>query len=156
MQVRIKFTTVNTGACTINLNSLGAKSIKLLDGTDPLDGDISAGKTYTLSYDGTNFVLQSVAIRSTDAIAITGTDILRFITPKQAKDNYLLLTKNIAISRDDNVASGTVTYTHGLGRIPKNISVSFVRSSDTALRSDGGYDGSGNSCLYSWYNSGHV
>ena len=25
----------NTGACTVNVNSLGAKSIKMIDGTDP-------------------------------------------------------------------------------------------------------------------------
>ena len=70
MKVRVKFTTANTGACSLNLNSLGAKNIKLIDGTDPLDGDIAASGIYEFVYDGTNMVLQSVAIRA------TGTDSL--------------------------------------------------------------------------------
>ena len=46
----------NTGACTINFNGLGAKSIKLIDGTDPHDGAIQAS-IVDIEYDGTNFVL---------------------------------------------------------------------------------------------------
>lgn len=48
---------LNTGACTINVNSLGAKSIKLLDGSDPHAGAISPDKLAHLWYDGTNFIL---------------------------------------------------------------------------------------------------
>ena len=47
----------NTGACTINFNSLGAKSIKMLDGSDPADSNILAGAIVDLIYDGTNFIL---------------------------------------------------------------------------------------------------
>jgi len=54
----VKFNTVNTGACTINVNAKGAKSIKRKDGQDPLDGDIAAGDIRQIIYDGTNFVLQ--------------------------------------------------------------------------------------------------
>ena len=35
--IRFKANTVNTGACTINVNSLGAKSIKLRDGSNPIN-----------------------------------------------------------------------------------------------------------------------
>jgi hypothetical protein len=84
MMVRVKFDTVNTGACSLNLNSLGAKSIKLIGGSDPLDGDIATAGTYNLVYDGTNFVLQSVAVRATDAIASAGTSTITYVTPKQA------------------------------------------------------------------------
>lgn len=35
MLLPCKFTTTNTGACSININSLGAKNIKTLDGNDP-------------------------------------------------------------------------------------------------------------------------
>jgi hypothetical protein len=62
MLVRIKFTTANTGACTINLNGLGAKSIKTSAVADPGDGTISAGLIADLIYDGTNFVIQSCEI----------------------------------------------------------------------------------------------
>ena len=87
MMVRVKFDTVNTGACSLNLNSLGAKSIKLIDGSDPLDGDIAAGSTNDLVYDGTNFVLQSVAVRASSSDATTGTNTLKFMTPSTTKDS---------------------------------------------------------------------
>jgi hypothetical protein len=48
------------GAATLNVSSLGAKSIKLSDGTtDPRAGDLVAGGLYNLWYDGTNFRLLS-------------------------------------------------------------------------------------------------
>lgn len=53
----IKFTNGNTGASTLNLNGLGAKSI-VKNGNIPLTiGDIMAGQILCLAYDGTNFQL---------------------------------------------------------------------------------------------------
>lgn len=47
----------NTGAVTINLNSLGAKSITK-QGTTPLvAGDLVSGQVYLIEYDGTRFQL---------------------------------------------------------------------------------------------------
>lgn len=57
MVVFIKFTNANTGAATLNLNSLGAKSITHLDGTALVAGDIAAGMIGIFSYDGTNLQL---------------------------------------------------------------------------------------------------
>lgn len=54
-----KFTTANTGACSINIDSLGAKSIKTVDGNDPQDGVIRANSVHVLVYDGTNFVVMT-------------------------------------------------------------------------------------------------
>ena len=57
LAVKIKFSNANTGAATLNLNSLGAKSI-VKDASTALDsGDIAAGSTHWLIYDSTNFVL---------------------------------------------------------------------------------------------------
>lgn len=53
---QFKADVANTGACTLNINALGAKSIKLADGGDPLTGDIQASVVDVI-YDGTNFVL---------------------------------------------------------------------------------------------------
>jgi hypothetical protein len=51
----VKFTNANTGAATLNLNAIGAISIKK-SGTDALSaGDIAAGQVLQLFYDGTNF-----------------------------------------------------------------------------------------------------
>lgn len=57
MRVFLNVTTTNTGAATLNLNSLGAKDIqKGTAGTTALSAsDLIAGKVYTLIYDGTRF-----------------------------------------------------------------------------------------------------
>lgn len=57
VSVFIKFSNANTGASTLNLNSLGAKTIKKNGGAALVSGDISAGTIYALTYDGTDFYL---------------------------------------------------------------------------------------------------
>lgn len=51
----IIFTNANTGTSTININTLGAKSLKKDVSTDLASGDISSGQSYIIVYDGTNF-----------------------------------------------------------------------------------------------------
>tara|TARA_R110000868_G_scaffold234542_1_gene488243 strand:- start:580 stop:2007 length:1428 start_codon:yes stop_codon:yes gene_type:complete len=59
MRLNVKVVTANTGAATLNANSLGAKSI-VKDVSTALDtGDILAGQIITVQYDGTNFVITS-------------------------------------------------------------------------------------------------
>lgn len=62
MRVYLKTNTANTGACTLNLNALGAKNLKkYLNGSmvDPETGDLLAGMISEWVYDGTQFILQS-------------------------------------------------------------------------------------------------
>lgn len=59
MMMSFKANTANTGACTLNVNGLGAKSIKKLHDQDPVTGDIESGQIVTVVYDGTNFQMQS-------------------------------------------------------------------------------------------------
>ena len=59
MDIAFKATNANTGASTINVNSLGAISIKRFDGAALLSGDIAAGGMIECRYDGTNFVMMS-------------------------------------------------------------------------------------------------
>jgi hypothetical protein len=47
----------NTGACTVNVDGLGAKSIVRADSSTPSAGDLPAGGIAELRYDGTNFVM---------------------------------------------------------------------------------------------------
>jgi len=47
----------NTGACTLNINSIGAGDIKNQAGGDPVDSHIDANSFVMVAYDGTNFVL---------------------------------------------------------------------------------------------------
>jgi hypothetical protein len=58
LRVTVKFTNANTGASTLNINSLGAKSIVKAGGTALSSGNLKANGVYTLVYDGTNFQLQ--------------------------------------------------------------------------------------------------
>src|SRR6185437_1623093 len=51
----IKFTNANTGAATLNLNSLGAIPLKKNVSTALSAGDIAAGQIVCVAYDGTNF-----------------------------------------------------------------------------------------------------
>jgi len=60
---RFKANTANTGPCTINFNSLGAKTIKKAPGgitTDLDTNDIRVGQWVDLVYDGTNMQMQSL------------------------------------------------------------------------------------------------
>lgn len=56
---QFKANTVNTGACTLNVNSLGAKTIKKNYNVDLGDAEIKANQIVTVIYDGTNFQLLS-------------------------------------------------------------------------------------------------
>ena len=51
--------TANTGACTLNVSQLGAKSLKSLHDQDPADNYIEAGSIVHCVYDGTNFQILS-------------------------------------------------------------------------------------------------
>ncbi|MEW6039933.1 MAG: hypothetical protein AB1633_00230 [Elusimicrobiota bacterium] len=59
MVIHFKANTANTGACTLNVNSLGAKTIKKNYNSDLADNDIKAGQFVSVIYDGTNFQLLS-------------------------------------------------------------------------------------------------
>lgn len=49
--------TDNTGACTLNINNMGAKSLKTVSGNNPGDSHVDASQIVPLCYDGTNFVI---------------------------------------------------------------------------------------------------
>lgn len=70
MRIRVRFTNANTGAATINLNSLGAKDIKKSVSTALAVGDIMAGGIYELYYDGTNFQIPAAVGGSAGALDI--------------------------------------------------------------------------------------
>lgn len=56
---RFKADVANTGACTLNVNSLGAKSIKKNVSAELETGDIIANQVVEVIYDGTNFQLNN-------------------------------------------------------------------------------------------------
>jgi hypothetical protein len=56
--VRVKMNASNTGATTININSLGNKNVTKGGATALILGDLLSGHVYTMTYDGTEFVAQ--------------------------------------------------------------------------------------------------
>ncbi|MDP6081025.1 MAG: hypothetical protein QF435_13210 [Arenicellales bacterium] len=57
--VTFKAANASTGASTLNVNTLGAKTIKKLNDQDIASGDIESGSIVTVVYDGTNFQMTS-------------------------------------------------------------------------------------------------
>lgn len=77
----LKCNTINTGAATFNPNGLGAKTIKKMISTGKVDldnGDIAAGQTIMLEYDGTDVVLMSVPARA--YVSQAGTELFAIAT----------------------------------------------------------------------------
>lgn len=123
MEILLKATTGNTGACSVNVNALWVKNIKTPWGNDPQNGDIPAGKRKRLRYNGTDFVIvdghQSTSAEigspkmATDAEATTGTDETRYINPKQNKRSVDRITWTRTWS-----STGAQTLTHNLWKAP--------------------------------------
>lgn len=88
MRVVMKATNTNTGASTINVNSLGTKTIKKNVSTDLAAADITNGQIVELTYDGTNFQLISVsasgALASLDTVDTAQIDNSAVTLPKMA------------------------------------------------------------------------
>ncbi len=59
LQITFKANTANTGAASLNVNGLGAKTIVKAVSTTLSDNDILASMLCVVVYDGTNFVLQN-------------------------------------------------------------------------------------------------
>lgn len=133
MIVYFKANTTNTGAASINVNSLGAKTIVKGVNTTLANNDILAGQFCTIIYDGTNFVLQN-----------------------PVSTNQLLLFKTGNFTHD--MTSGTATViAHGLGVTPKVVRMSMVQKSTPSgagtgptvqVVSYGVYDGTTQNCNY--------
>ncbi|MGW8823366.1 hypothetical protein ACWGNU_14695 [Paenibacillus lautus] len=58
LRITVKVNAGNTGAATINVNGLGAKSILRGNGTALISGSMKANSVYSLVYNGSAFILQ--------------------------------------------------------------------------------------------------
>lgn len=111
LPLQFKASNVNTGASTLVVNSLAAVAIKRLDGTALQAGDIPAGAIVTVTYDGTNYQLQTATPYASHISAVSG-------------------TRNLAAN------SGDVSYT-GAGFTPKMVLI-FCGPDDSTYGSIGG------------------
>lgn len=140
MVIHFKANTINTGAATINVNSLGAKTIKKMHDQDLADGDIEANQLVTLIYDGTNFEMQSqVATAASGAM----TDAGAYVKPSTNGDTIRAYTSDgtsygdISISGSGNMvleASGAYIYFNDSAYVP---GILFQGSSSATLINNG-------------------
>lgn len=101
MEVRFKANTINTGAATLNVNSLGAKTIKKSYNLDLADGDIKANQIVKVVYDGTNF--QMVSVQATVLSNVTS-----------------------GVTSRDIATTGTQNIAHSLGASPKLVRMTVL------------------------------
>ncbi len=112
----------NATGITLNVNSLGAKSLKKNVSTSLASGDLSAGQIVEVVFDGTNFQVAT-------PVPATPTSYNNGVT-----------THNLATTGTQNIA-------HGLGKLPKviriNANANSARSGYTGIaQSFGTYNGS--------------
>lgn len=104
----IKFTTANTGASTININTLGAKSIVKQGSIALSSGDISTGQILILIYDGTNMqIVGSSAGGGGDGITVALWSFPSGAFPTSANVLYIATADHGSIGDPDYVAQGT-------------------------------------------------
>lgn len=96
MEVSFKAGTANTGACSLNINGLGAKAIKKNVSSDLDSNDIKANQIVKVIYDGTNFQL----INRTEPVFASG-----------------------VVFNENKLSGFTNTIAHGLGTTPKLVKI---------------------------------
>lgn len=74
MTILFKPSASNTGASTVNVNSLGARNIKSTFGANPGANEIYASNYALMTYDGTNFILLNPAGGTTGSV-VTISDV---------------------------------------------------------------------------------
>jgi hypothetical protein len=100
---RFTFTanTANTGAATLNVNTLGSKAIKKNHDQDLATGDIESGQVVEVVYDGTNMQM------------VSATAALVPATPLKIGSDSWSVTGS----------AQTETVAHGLGRVPRLLTI---------------------------------
>jgi hypothetical protein len=112
----------NTGATTININSIGAKAVVKLNGSPLVSGDIPLGAMLSVAYDGTSFQLQSTlgvssfsggATGLTPSSPSTGAVTLAGVLGKLNGGTGALTASISFVARTSNVVTITTSGVHG-------------------------------------------
>jgi len=150
MMVLVKLTVANTGACTLNLNGLGAKNIKKYSAgaqADPETGDIVANQFCMFYYDGTSMVLlnTTATMPTTANLALVSANIgtLTAGTSSNASALHKHSSSYKLLTYDMSTASGTSAIAHGLGVTPRIVKITSYSAIGAAVKSwsIGSYDG---------------
>ena len=112
----------NTGAATLNINTIGAIALVKLNGSPLVAGDIPSGAILSVAYDGTNFQLQSTlgvssfsagATGLTPSTASTGAVTLAGVLGKLNGGTGALTATISFVARATNVVTITTSGVHG-------------------------------------------
>ncbi len=111
MRVRFSSAGANTGASTINISSLGAKTLKKQGDAALVADDIPASAIISATYDGTDFFLSTgtTAIKKATVInEVSGSNIASATTTDigAATGNYINVTGTTTITGLGTIASG--------------------------------------------------
>lgn len=82
MGVRAQINHTNTGAATLNVDSLGARSIKRYDGSDVEASDLTQGDIHEFIYDGTYFCLVSPSRTHLNASVLASGNLPVAVSPR--------------------------------------------------------------------------
>lgn len=139
MIVSFEADVANTGACSINIDSLGVKNIKTKDGNDPQDWVVRVGKN-VIQYDGTNFVLLNEDFATTSnkwlvekatAWETTSWTADKFPDASEIKTAYENLVNVVTWTRTSWEWAWSEDIAHWLARTPKFVLAFFDESSTT-------------------------
>jgi len=134
----------NTGATTININSLGAKNVTKQGSTALIAGDIVSGQVYLIEYDGTRFQLlnpTNVGVSLSTANTFTATQTFNgssstfALTILDANETVNVVASAPSSTTNFYIQSGGVQYytTNAANNWTLNIAFSSGTSLNTAL-----------------------
>ena len=131
----------NTGAATINIDSLGAKSITKNGSVALTSGDLTAGRIAVVVYDGTQFQLISSTVNPilSNSNTVVGTSALSSITTGFGNTAYGYEALRNNATGDINVAVGYRALKNSTSSIGSNVGI----GSNALLGVTSGYENVG-------------
>lgn len=123
----------NTGACTLNINAIGAKAVTKNGTTALVADDIPSGAVVDVVYDGTQFQLLNVAAEGVATISFGTTGL----TPSTAADGAVTVAGTLNVA---NGGTGATTLTANnviLGNGTSAVQVVAPSTSGNVLTSNG-------------------
>lgn len=150
--ILVKFTVANTGTATLNVNSLGAKTILKNVSSTLETGDILANAILTLIYDGTNFkilsrlsnevtglIKQNITIPNTGWVSNVGDYVYKYnlaISGILSTDevNVTILPDSLDVALSAELAPYVEEYAGGITFYAKSIPTESMSAKYTRLR----------------------
>ena len=144
MEIRFRAGNANTGASTINVNSLGVKNIKQSDGTTDIEaGEISTDKDSILRFDSANdaFIIPSL-ILSTATQTVKGVSLLN--------DKITIENNTTDSDHDIDFSGGNFIFDDGTGQETVSALTKQIDATWVAGNNQGGLD-TGTVAADTWY-----